>query len=124
MTEKQKTAEKTESAKDVRTEEKKEAVLPIAFVLTIYAGGVQVPFTYLSKSAKEVPSQIQDFIRAFQEGNPNVMWRPSPQALTQFRPAQCTGYLVRSAKVSRKTTEEKKSVESAETKPVVEGEKA
>ena len=124
MTEKQKAAAKAEPAKEVRTEEKKEAALPVAFVLTIFAGGVQVPFTYLSKSAKEVPSQIQDFIRAFQEGNPNVMWRPSPQALTQFRPAQCTGYLVRNAKVTRKAAEDKKAAESAEAQPVAEGEKA
>ena len=124
MTEKQKAAAKAEPAKEVRTEEKKEAAQPVAFVLTIYAGGVQVPFTYLSKSAKEVPSQIQDFIRAFQEGNPNVMWRPSPQALTQFRPAQCTGYLVRSAKVTRKAAEAKQAVETAEAQPVAEGEKA
>lgn len=124
MTEKQKTAAKTEAAKEVRPEKKTEAALPHAFVLTIYAGGVQVPFTYLSKSEKEVPEQIRDFIRAFQEGNPNLMWRPSPQALTQFRPAQCTGYLVRSAKVTHKTSEKKNAAETADTKPVDEGEKA
>lgn len=124
MTEKQKTAAKAEATKEIRTEEKAEAKQSFAFVLTIYAGGVQVPFTYLSKSEKEVPEQIRDFIRAFQEGNPNLMWRPSPQALTQFRPAQCTGYLVRSAKVTRKASEKKNAAEAVESQSVDEGEKA